>query len=274
MYLDFSIYFRRHLSIHGEKKSFNCSVCKKEYSDRSTFKRHMKEKHGENERQFGCHVCKKHFRRKETLNSHISKLHADKSETSKVETPNAKNENEVQAKAEESKTEYSFVKCPECEKTFYKKSSMEIHLRTHTGEKPYVCEQCGKKFARSNNLKLHKRIHTGYKPHKCHFHECGKSFSDISALKRHLRTHTGEKPYSCSKCPRSFSQLSTMKVHEKNCKSKNGARTTGASKDHGTFRKDPTTSSMLEDNSLSVMAGSEPPVFNTDTLDSVRASCL
>jgi hypothetical protein len=30
----------------------------------------------------------------------------------------------------------------------------------------------------------------------------------------------------------------------------------------------------MEDNSLSVMAGSEPPVFNTDTLDSVRASCM
>ena len=30
----------------------------------------------------------------------------------------------------------------------------------------------------------------------------------------------------------------------------------------------------MEDNSLSVMAGSEPPGLNTDTLDSVRAACI
>ena len=30
----------------------------------------------------------------------------------------------------------------------------------------------------------------------------------------------------------------------------------------------------MEDNSLSVMAGSEPPGLNTDTLDSVRAACM
>ena len=30
----------------------------------------------------------------------------------------------------------------------------------------------------------------------------------------------------------------------------------------------------IEDNSLSVMAGSEPPGLNTDTLDSVRAACM
>jgi hypothetical protein len=46
-------------------------------------------------------------------------------------------------------------------------STLVSHIRTHSGETPYVCEEDG----------------------------CGYATAKSAKLARHMRTHTGEKPY-------------------------------------------------------------------------------
>uniref|UniRef100_A0A1I8Q337 Protein krueppel n=1 Tax=Stomoxys calcitrans TaxID=35570 RepID=A0A1I8Q337_STOCA len=101
--------------------------------------------------------------------------------------------------------------CQYCNKSFKTQSSLSAHTKRHTGQADFVCSVCGKSFYERGNLDVHMRSHTGEKPHSCSM--CNKSFTRVFLLELHMRTHTGEKPYSCSFCDKSFRQRSDWKNH-------------------------------------------------------------
>ncbi|XP_071760816.2 sal-like protein 1 [Centroberyx gerrardi] len=64
-----------------------------------------------------------------------------------------------------SKDSFFKHKCRFCAKVFGSDSALQIHLRSHTGERPYKCNICGNRFSTRGNLKVHFQRHKERYPH-------------------------------------------------------------------------------------------------------------
>ncbi|XP_070194464.1 zinc finger protein 367-like [Littorina saxatilis] len=83
------------------------------------------------------------------------------------------------------------IRCDVCSRIFPREKSLQAHMRTHTGERPYACDfpGCDKAFCQSGQLKTHQRLHTGEKPFACSDEGCSSRFT-------HANRHCNEHPYA------------------------------------------------------------------------------
>lgn len=122
----------------------------------------------------------------------------------------SKSEMQIHSK---SHTEAKPHKCPHCSKTFANSSYLAQHVRIHSGAKPYTCSYCQKAFRQLSHLQQHTRIHTGDRPYKCVHPGCEKAFTQLSNLQSHRRQHNKDKPFKCHNCHRAYTDATSLEVH-------------------------------------------------------------
>ncbi|XP_029469919.1 sal-like protein 4 [Rhinatrema bivittatum] len=83
--------------------------------------------------------------------------------------------------------------CVVCHRVLSCQSSLKMHYRTHTGERPFKCKICGRAFSTKGNLKTHYGVHQANTPlkmqHSCPI--CQKKFTNAVVLQQHIRMHMG-----------------------------------------------------------------------------------
>lgn len=256
-------YWRRmeqHMSTHPGDEPIQCSVCGRSFGLLGHLKRHMKTH--SLDKPFGCEHCEARFSEKGHLDMHIQ-AHQPEAEKAAAAAANkteaADQEHRCQTCGETFPKKWKLQRhrsemhrtrpplkaapssrctCPICGKSLSYRLS--VHMRVHTGERPYKCPTCGKSFYQRSSLRTHVSVHTGVKSHTCaecgkcfrvsgllrqhmmKHHEtlrhecplCGKRFWVPTLLRDHLLLHTGERPNQCATCGRKFRLRKQLAKHE------------------------------------------------------------
>ncbi|ORX52785.1 hypothetical protein DM01DRAFT_1408111 [Hesseltinella vesiculosa] len=107
-----------------------------------------------------------------------------------------------------------WIGCARNGKPFMKRHKMHNHLRTHTGERPFVCDVPGMKKAHGVTMQsrpLNLFFFYGY------LIDCEKRFSRPDSLNTHIRTHSNIRPYTCpvNGCPKAYFHSRSLRKHVK-----------------------------------------------------------
>lgn len=103
--------------------------------------------------------------------------------------------------------------CQICGLVVKSKLVLMKHLRTHDSKQAtYPCTVCGKVFSREDNLKIHMRIHTGEKPFVCSV--CGEKFRVKCSLQAHESSVHGKTKEVSLKKPEGIKRRSIGQLNE------------------------------------------------------------
>ena len=254
-------HFNVHIRTHSGERPYGCLMCSRNFNTNAQLNRHLTSHHKDLNGESYCdsfmftpasNALNEDFRKSDDGDSKLTKdeqsctfFETISQETQNLSTSLHSNESQIEHSAsplkqhsKKNRTERVSYLCDVCNKQFFHKGSYTVHIRTHTGEKPFACIICNRKFNTKSQLNRHMSVHTDKKSdqesdhskqncekeeddgaternYQCNF--CGKRFKRRSHLNEHQLLHklqkSGERPELCTICGKRFLTPSHLRVH-------------------------------------------------------------
>ncbi|GLV35915.1 uncharacterized protein CBL_09867 [Carabus blaptoides fortunei] len=200
-----------HAESHARQLGHRCMLCGEGFIDESTMAAHVMQRHGKNMPPNTCMLCGKTCKDRRTLLKHSWDHSREK--LFSCSKCGKSFHNKARLKRHMVSHRNKAVQCDVCGDDFPDGRSLMNHRHSHSNisGRQFPCRECGKTFGSRSSQQIHIRIHTGERPYGCRF--CWKAFADGGTLRKHERIHTGEKPYACAVCPRAFNQRVVLREH-------------------------------------------------------------
>lgn len=105
--------------------------------------------------------------------------------------------------------------CNICNKQLSSRTSLMVHLRIHTGERPFACSECGQSFSQNAHLKDHvSRLHSAGPDDVFLCRICNRTFVDRARLRTHMDQHIDQqRPHQCQTCRKRFTTPEKLAAH-------------------------------------------------------------
>ena len=164
---------KNHVETHNPNRepNFICSLCHRSFHEERLLRHHIAVKHT-GEECYSCELCKFRSNNANALKKHMKQSHASEP-ANNCETMRIRRK----------------YKCGFCSHSAANTFMLVLHVRAHTGEKPFPCSICSFRTSQKSYLKKHvEKIHGP--PGQKHFHVQKKHCSDEDA------THVQKSPLS------------------------------------------------------------------------------
>lgn len=237
---------KKHQLRHANIKPFECTTCKKRFTQKGHLKLHVKNQHvavtdkeykcrfcayqtnskgdlklhlyvHDTIKRFECEICGKRFRQKANLQVHLKNLHlaVDNKKFACTKCEFRTNyKNSLDKHVNNTHDDVTPVACRLCNSSFKQEQTLKQHIKykhAPPAEKEFKCPACPYQAKRKGCLKRHLSIHNDDKSYGCT--NCDYRTNCKNNLRHHMYRHAEAKPFSCERCGNEFARKGALKAH-------------------------------------------------------------